>query len=222
MKWFWAIWLVAQDKGGVSATRLAKQLELGYRTAWTMLHKLRKAMGQHDAHYTLTGSIEMDDAYFGGSSTGKRGRGAANKTPVVVMVENRGEYAGFLAIKTLTAVDKQQVDAAALAKIVPGQHIHTDGLNAYNGLEALGHDHYAEIVPPHQAHEKLPWVHIAISNAKSFLLGTYHGVSHQYLQAYLDEFCYRFNRRSWEPTLTSRLLTACLLASPVTLAELKA
>jgi transposase-like protein/predicted RNA-binding Zn-ribbon protein involved in translation (DUF1610 family) len=171
VKWFWAIWMVAQDKGGISATRLSKQLELGYRTAWTMLHKLRKAMAQRDARYTLTGSIEMDDAYFGGPAAGKRGRGAANKTPAVVMVENRGEHAGFLAIKTLAAVDTQQVDAAASAKIAPAQHIHTDGLNAYNGLEALGHDHHAEIVPPHQAHEKLPWVHIAISNAKTFLLG---------------------------------------------------
>ncbi len=222
VKWFWAIWMVAQDKGGTSAMRLSKQLELSYRTAWTMLHKLRKAMAKRDAHYTLTGSIEMDDAYFGGQAAGKRGRGAANKTPAVVMVESCGEHAGFLAIKTVTTVDKQQVDAAASAKIAPGQHIHTDGLNAYNGLEALGHDHHAEIVPPSQAHEKLPWVHIAIANAKRFLLGTYHGVSHKYLQAYLDEYCYRFNRRSWEPTLTSRLLTACLVAKSITLAELMA
>ena len=223
VKWFWAIWMVAQDKGGTSAMRLSRQLGLGYRTAWTMLHKLRKAMGQRDAGYTLTGSIEMDDAYFGGAVAGKkRGRGTPNKTPVAVMVENRGKHAGFMAIRTLSTVNKQQVDAAANAKIAPGQQIHTDGLNAYNGLEALGHDHHAETVPPSQAHEKLPWVHIAISNAKRFLLGTYHGVSHKYLQAYLDEFCYRFNRRAWEPTLTSRLLTACMVANPVPLAELKA
>ncbi len=222
VKWFWAIWMVAQDKGGTSAMRLSRQLGLGYRTAWTMLHKLRKAMGQRDAGYSLTGSIEMDDAYFGGAVAGKkRGRGTPNKTPVAVMVENRGEHAGFLAIKTLSTVNKQQINAAS-AKIAPGQHIHTDGLNVYNDLRALGHDHHRETVPGNQACEKLPWVHIAISNAKRFLLGTYHGVSHKYLQAYLDEFCDRFNRRSWEPTLTSRLLTACLVANPVTLAELKA
>ncbi|MCZ6841301.1 MAG: transposase, partial [SAR324 cluster bacterium] len=86
---------------------------------------------------------------------------------------------------------------------------------------ALGHHHHAERVPREQAHQKLPWVHIAISNAKRFILGTYHGVSHKYLQAYLDEFCYRFNRRLWEQELTLRLLTACLAATPVTLAELK-
>ena len=222
LKWFWAIYLVGQDKGGVSAMRLSKQLELGYKTAWTMLHKLRKAMGQRDAGYALTGSIEMDEAYFGGAVAGKkRGRGTPHKTAVAVMVENRGEHAGFLAIKTLTSVGKQQINSAVSAKIAPGQFIHTDGLNVYNDLAALGHDHHAERVPREQAHEKLPWVHIAISNAKRFILGTYHGVSHKYLQAYLDEFCYRFNRRMWEQELSLRLLTACLAATPVTVAELK-
>ncbi len=222
VKWFWAIWMVAQDKGGTSAMRLSRQLDLSYRTAWTMLHKLRKAMAQRDAGYTLTGTIEMDEAYFGGAVAGKkRGRGTPNKTPVSVMVENRDEHAGFLAMTTLSAVSKQQINAAS-ARIAPGQHIRTDGLNVYNDLASLGHDHHRETIPRSEAHEKLPWVHIAISNAKRFMLGTYHGVSHKYLQAYLDEFCYRFNRRAWEPQLTSRLLTACLAAKPVTLAELKA
>jgi len=222
VKWFWAIWMVAQDKGGVSAMRLARQLDLRYRTAWTMLHKLRKAMGQRDAKYTLTGSIEMDDAFFGGAAAGKRGRGAANKTKVVVMVESRDEHAGFIGMKTVAKTDSAEIGAAAAAKIAPGQEIHTDGWRAYRTLEKLGHNHRPERVPPKESSEKLPWVHIAISNAKCFLLGTYHGVSHKYLQAYLDEFCYRFNRRAWEPTLTSRLLTACLTATPVTFAELKA
>ncbi len=221
-KWFWAIYLVSQDKGGVSAMRLSKQLELGYKTAWAMLHKLRKAMGQRDANYSLTGSIEMDEAYFGGSVAGKkRGRGTPNKTAVAVMVESRGDYAGFLALKTLSSVNKQQINSTVSAKIAPEQFIHTDGLNVYNDLTALGHEHFAERVPREQAHEKLPLVHIIISNAKRFILGTYHGVSHKYLQAYLDEFCYRFNRRWWEQELTLRLLTACVVAKPVTFAELR-
>src|SRR3990170_3820370 len=130
VKWFWAIWMVAQDNGGVSALRLARQLELRYRTAWTMLHKLRKAMGQRDATYTLTGSIEMDDAFFGGAAAGKRGRGAANKTKVVVMVESREEHAGFIGMKTVAKTDRAEIGAAATAKIEPGQEIHTAGLAA--------------------------------------------------------------------------------------------
>jgi transposase-like protein len=221
VKLFWALWMVSRDKGGTSAMRLSRQMGLSYRTARTMLHKLRKAMGQRDARYTLTGPIEMDDAYFGGKGNGKMGRGTA-KTPVVVMVEERGEHAGYIGINALTAASKPQLSAAAQEKIAPGRLVHTYCWTGCNGLAALGHDHHAEKVPPHQAHEKLPWVHIAISNAKTFLLGTYHGVSHKYLQTYLDEFCYRFNRRTWETTLTERLITACSVAKPVTLAELKA
>jgi len=221
LKWFWAIWLVAQDKGGASALRLSKQLEISYRTAWTMLHKLRKAMGQRDAIYSLTGLIEMDDAYIGGRGKGRRGRGTG-KTPVVVMVENRGERAGYIGIKAVTSTGGRPLSKAALEKIAPGQEIRTDGWSGYKGLAQLGYRHHAETTPGHLAHEKLPWVHIAISNAKRFVLGTYHGVSFKYLQAYLDEYCYRFNRRSWEPQLATRLLNACLVAKPVTLAELKA
>jgi transposase-like protein len=221
-KWFWAMWLVAQDKGGVSALRLSQQLELSYRAAWGLLHKLRKAMANRDAGYTLTGSIEMDDAFFGGPASGKRGRGAANKSKVVVMVENREERAGFIAMKTVPHVSSAEIGAAADAKIASGQHIRTDGHSAYRTLARQGHIHHAQSVPADKVRELLPWVHIAISNAKTFLLGTYHGVSHKYLQTYLDEFCYRFNRRTWEPTLTERLLSACSVAKPVTLAELKA
>jgi transposase-like protein len=221
VKWFWAMWLVAQDKGGISALRLARQLELSYRAAWTLLHKLRKAMAARDAGYTLTGSIEMDDAFFGGPASGKRGRGAANKTKVVVMVENRQERAGFIGMTTVSRVSSAEIGAAA-AKIAPGQEIRTDGHSAYRTLASLGHTHHAQPVPPDQARELLPWVRIAISNAKTFLLGTYHGVSHKYLQTCLDEFRYRFNRRAWEPTLTERLITACSAAKPLTLAELRA
>jgi transposase-like protein len=221
VKWYWAIWLVAQDKGGVSAMRLAKHLEVSYRTAWTMLHKLRKAMGQRDARYTLTGSVEMDEAYVGGRGKGRTGRGTG-KTPVVVMVENRGERAGFIGIKVVTSTGSRPLSKAALEKIAQGHEIRTDGWSGYKGLTGLGYRHHAETTPGHLAHEKLPWVHIAISNAKRFVLGTYHGVSFKYLQAYLDEYCYRFNRRTWEPQLATRLLTACLVAKPVTLAELRA
>ena len=222
VKWFWAIWLVSQDKGGISAMRLAKQLRLGYRTAWTILHKLRKAMRERDARYTLTGSIEMDDAFFGGAASGKRGRGAPNKSKVVVMVEDEGERAGYLAMKVVPTVNAEQIQAAAEAKIQPGQDIHTDGLHAYRVLERTGHHHHPQVVPPKQASEILPWVHIVISNAKRYLLGTFHGVSPKYLQAYLDEFSYRFNRRFREAELPARLMAACMSAKPVTLAELKA
>ncbi len=220
LKWFWAIYLVSQDKGGVSALRLAKQLELGYKTAWSMLHKIRNAMAQRDSQYTLSGLIEMDDAFFGGAAKGRRGRGAANKSTVLVMVESKEEHAGFIAMQTVESMERQQVEAVVKERIAPAQRIRTDGYQSYSQLSTLGHQHDGSPVPATQAAEELPWVHTAISNAKRFLLGTYHGVSHKHLQRYLDEFCYRFNRRTWEKQLTDRLLTACIQAKPITYAEL--
>ncbi len=222
LKWFWAIYLASQDKGGVSAMRLSKQLELGYKTAWAMLHKIREAMAQRDNGYTLSGFIEMDDAFFGGAAKGRRGRGAANKTPVLVMVESKGEHAGFIAMQTVESLERPQIETLVKKHIDPAQRIRTDGYKSYAGLTEMGHFHDGTPVPPKKASEDLPWVHTAISNAKRFLLGTYHGVSHKHLQRYLDEFCYRFNRRAWEKQITLRLLTACVLANPVTFAELKA
>ncbi len=222
VKWFWAIYLASQDKGGVSAMRLAKQLELGYKTAWLMLHKIRRAMAQRDSRSTLSGFIEMDDAFFGGAHPGKRGRGAGNKSIVLVMIESKAEHAGFISMQTLDSMKRTEVEPVVKDQIEPGQTIRTDGFKSFLHLSELGHQHIGTPVPSQQAAEELPWVHLAISNAKRFLLGTYHGVSHKHLQRYLDECCYRFNRRSWEKQLTSRLLTACLYAKPITFAELKA
>ena len=222
VKWFWAIYLVSQDKGGVSAMRLSKQLHLGYKTAWLILHKIRNAMGQRDSRYTLSGFIEMDDAFFGGAHPGKRGRGAANKSTVLVMVESKEEHAGFISMQIVASMQHIDIEPVIKKKIEPKQTIRTDGHKSFHYLAESGHEHIGTPVPPKQAAEDLPWVHIAISNAKTFLLGTYRGVRHKHLQRYLDEFCYRFNRRSWEKQLTSRLMTACLYANPITFAELKA
>ncbi len=202
--------------------RLSKQLELGYKTAWAMLHKIRKAMAQRDSDYTLSGFIELDDAFFGGAAKGRRGRGAANKTTVLVMVESKDEHAGFIAMQSVASMEKPLVEKLVKKHIAPAQRIRTDGYKSYAGLTEMGHQHDGTPVPPNKASENLPWVHIAISNAKRFLLGTYHGVSHKHLQSYLDEFCYRFNRRAWEKQITLRLLTACVFGNPITYAELKA
>ncbi|MEE8436052.1 MAG: IS1595 family transposase [bacterium] len=180
-----------------------------------------KAVAQRDSGYTLSGFIEMDDAFFGGAAKGRRGRGAANKTPVLVMVESKGEHAGFIAMQTIESMERQKVETLVEKHIAPAQEIRTDGFKSFAGLTGMGHRHDGNPVPAKKASEDLPWVHTAISNAKRFLLGTYHGVSHKHLQRYLDEFCYRFNRRSWEKQITLRLLTACIFANPITYAELR-
>ncbi len=153
LKWFWAIYMASQDKGGVSAMRLSKQLELGYKTAWAMLHKIRKAMGQRDNQYTLSGSIEMDDGFFGGTGKGKRGRGATNKTTVMVMVESKDDKAGYIAMQTMPTVNHERVAKLSQRHIEPGQKIRTDGLRAFSILGASCYQHDCRPIPGKQAHE---------------------------------------------------------------------
>ena len=219
LKWFWAVYLVGSDKRGCSATQLSKKIAVSYPTAWLIIHKIRKAMQDRDAPYKLNHFIEMDDAYFGSTSKGKRGRGASNKSKVVIAVENRGNYAGHATMHVVDHIDFDNLTEFVNNHIEPHQIIKTDAYPSYNFLRK-NYYHQKEIVKAHEAMKKLPWVHILIGNAKSFIRGTYHGVSHKYLQQYLGEFCFRFNRRFTEYQLTDRILYACLNTHKFTLAEL--
>ncbi len=218
-QWFWALFLVGTDKRGCSANRHAKLIGVHYATAWLMIHKIRKAMRDRDARYKLTHIIEMDDSYFGPSAAGKRGRGAANKSTVVVAVENRGTAPGYAAMEVIDSMHSKNLRDFAFRYIEDDQTIKTDKYPSYNILDVAFY-HFGDIVKPQEAMEKLPWVHILIGNAKSFIRGTYHGVSHKHLQPYLSEFCYRFNCRFNEFQITDRLLTACLSTSTITHTEL--
>ena len=215
-KWFWAIYLMASDKGGISALRLAKQIGVSWITAHRMLRKIRIAMGHRDSVYRLHDLVEIDDALVGGRKPGKRGRGAEGKVPVLVAVENRDSGAGFIAMQQVPAVTKETVAGFVKGHLPPSQLVRSDKLAALGAIGKTQH-HAARVTPPDKAGEWLPWVHVAIGNLKAFLLGTYHGVSSKHLQEYLNEFCYRFNRRAWEPELPMRLLNACLTHSQVKL-----
>jgi transposase-like protein len=215
VKWFWAIYLMASDKGGVSALRLAQQIEVSWLTAHRMLRKIRQAMGHRDSLYRLGDLIEVDDALVGGRHTGgKRGRGAEGKTPVLVAVENRDEKAGHVAMEAVASVTQEAVRAFAKRHFNPAQLVRSDALASLSSLGETQH-HVARVTPAGKAGEWLPWVHITIGNLKAFLLGTYHGVSGKYLQEYLNEFCYRFNRRRVLHELPLRLLNACVTHVPI-------
>ena len=218
-KWFWAMYLVGSDKRGCSAKRLEKMIDVHYATAWLMIHKIRKAMRDRDSLYRLSDLIEMDDSYFGGATSGKRGRGAANKSIVLVAVENRGTAPRYAAMEVAESMESKHLKDFVFRHIGDEHTIKTDGYSSYTTLDGT-FNHLGEIIKPQDAMKKLPWVHILIGNAKSFIRGTYHGVSHKHLQPYLDEFCYRFNRRFNEFLMTDRLLTACLTTSTITYAEL--
>ncbi len=218
VKWFWAIFLVASDKGGLSALRASKLLGVSWPTAHNILSKIRTAMAHRDSIYRLGRMIEFDDTYVGGKRTGKRGRGAAGKRPVLVAVETRDKTAGFVAMQAVDSVSKETVRQFLAQHLKPGQTVKTDAFPALNVVNET-QTHEKKVTPPEKVSEWLPLVHIVIGNMKTFINGTFHGVSSIHLQEYLNEFCYRFNRRFWEPELPMRLLNACLAHAPVRQAE---
>ncbi len=214
-KWFAAIYLVGTDKGGISALRLSKMIGVEWRTARLMLQKLRAAMADRDRRYLLDGLIELDDTYVGGKRPGKRGRGAQGRKPVLFAVQNNGQGAGFMHARVVDSVNSQTVEQFC-SRLCAGASVRSD---AFSGLRVISksHEHYPKVTPPDQVADWLPLVHIVISNLKTFLLGTFHGVSHQYMQEYVDEFVYRFNRRRWEKQIPLRLLQAAVDTSPMRL-----
>lgn len=226
VKWFWAIYLLGTDKRGYSALALSRKLNIGIKCAWMMLHKIRKAMEARDAEYQLAGLIQVDDAFFnGGVNKGgdKRGRGTS-KVPVLVMAATRNEAITFAKMEVLESVDGAHVEGILERHVKQGQHIKSDGLPVFNVVKAMGHTHSTEVVYPKQGRpnfDALKWVNILVSNAKAFILGTYHGVQKKHLQRYLNEFCYRFNRRFWAEQGFDRLLLACANVNTITYAELR-
>ncbi len=213
-KWFWAIYFMGSDKGGISAVRLSQLIEVNWRTARLLLKKLRKAMGHKDNLYALHGTIEVDDALVGGKHAGKRGRGAEGKTAVLIACESREKRAGYIAMNAVDSVNHSTVASFVKNTIANDQIVHSDALSALNIISKTQH-HEARVTPANKVDGWLPWVHIAIGNLKTFLLGTFHGVSGKYLQEYLDEFCYRFNRRFFEKEIPNRLLNLAIIHAPL-------
>src|SRR5690349_7383945 len=203
-KWFLAAYLVTSSKGGIAATELRRQLGLGsYQTAWTWLHKLRKAMVRPDRR-PLAGRVEADESYVGGPRPGKRGRGAAGKTLVAGAVEaGRGEARcrrlGRLRLAVVPDASAASLEGFLGAAVATPAAVATDGWAGYAGLPAEGYAH--EPIDPGASGGgpalRLPGIHLVFGLAKRWLLGTHHGaVSPKHLPAYLDEYVFRFNRRT--------------------------
>lgn len=224
-KWFLAIYLLATTKKTLSSAELSRQLGIVPQTAWTMRRKIMQAMSRRDNELMLLGLVEMDEAYVGGKKPGKRGRGAEGKTPVAVMAaRSSGGGLSQAHMQVVERVDGLCLGEAAASAVAPGAFILTDGLRAYGRLNKLGY-HHAPVVQgdPKRAAELLPWVHVVIGNFKRWILDVFHGVSPKHLQSYLDEFCYRLNRRRVRTDLFRRVLNRCLLyTEPVTYAQLTA
>jgi transposase-like protein len=196
-QWFWAAYLVSTQTPGFSALQLQRQLGLRrYETAWAMLQKLRRAMVRPDRD-PLKDKVEVDETYIGGPEAGLRGgRHVIDKAIVVGAVEVRGKASGRVRLKVVPDVSGRSLTGFVKANVAPGALVLTDGWQSYDPLSRMGYRHRARTQgDPRRAAKILPRIHRVFGNLKTWLRGTHHGVGHAHLQAYLDEYTFRFNRR---------------------------
>jgi transposase-like protein len=195
--WFRAMWQVTSQKQGASALGVQRVLGLGsYKTAWAMLHKLRRAMVR-PGRDRLAGTIEVDEAYWGAEEAGTKGRRTESKALVVVAAQEDGDKIGRVRMRRVPDLTKATLHGFIQQSIEPGSLVRTDGLSAYCGLKGYRHEPVAIIRTGKTGSEMLPRVHQVIALVKRWLLGTHHGaIGHDHLDYYLDEFTFRFNRRT--------------------------
>jgi transposase-like protein len=219
--WFQTMWWVTTQKNGASALGLQRVLGLQtYETAWTMLHKLRRAMVR-PGRDLLTGRVEVDECYVGGLEEGLPGRLNLDKALVVVAAQEDGPRIGRIRMHQILNASADSLIPFVEDSIAPGSIIHTDGWPGYLPLESKGYKHDVTIVTRKKktASELLPRVHQVVALLKRWLMGTHQGaVSHKHLDYYLDEFTFRFNRRRSRSRgkLFFRLAQQAVSVGPVT------
>ena len=197
--WFFAMWFVTSQKHGANALGLQKVLGLGsYNTAWTWLHKLRRAMVR-PGRDLLTGSVEVDETYIGGLGAKVRGRGAKRKTIVVIAVEVRGRYSGRVRMSVIPDVSATSLHDFILNNVDIGSEVRSDGWTGYKGIEPLGYKHIVTNISASEdpAHVIMPRVHRVASLLDRWWLGIHQGaIRPSHLDYYLDEYTFRYNRRT--------------------------
>lgn len=226
--WFHIMWWVVAQKTGASAYNLKDFMGFGsYETAWLWLHKLRRAMVR-DGREKLTGTVEVDETYIGGqeTGTGKQGRGAEEKSLVVVATECIGKQIGRVRFKIIQEASKENLIGFINDNVEHGSTIITDGWSGYASLSQ--NKEYENIVKVisgsgKQAHELLPHVHMVDSLVKRWINGTHQGkISQKHLEYYLDEFAFRFNRKlsTHRGKLFFRLMQQAVSTLPLTYKEI--
>lgn len=225
--WFIAMHLITSTKKSFSAKELQRQIgHKRYEPIWAMAHKLRLVMGMRDDKYKLDGQVELDDGFFetvsitrDKSEPLKRGRGSQRQTTVLVSAESRPVEDGvnskkystnkkvkFIKMKVVRSLKMENITPAVEEMIERGSKIVSDGSTSYNGLKE-NYDLESKVIGKKEINVVLPWVHKAIGNAKRLFLDVHHRIDDDFLQSYLNEFCYKFNRRYFD-NLFDRLLVA--------------
>jgi len=219
--WFEAAWHVTTAKNGLSAKTLERTLGVSYRVAWTMLQRYRVAMVDTERK-PLSGNVEVDETLLGGvQQGGKRGRGTS-KSIVVIAVEIK-QPKGFGRVRMRHVPDASGASLLPFVcdVVVPGAVVHTDGWDGYNGLSKHGYTQTKTILSSSDspAHVAMPGVHRVASLLKRWILGTHQGsFVPVHLQSYLEEFTFRFNRRTSRSRglVFRRLLEQAVVIGPVT------
>jgi transposase-like protein/DNA-directed RNA polymerase subunit RPC12/RpoP len=225
--WFIAIHLLTSTKKSFSAKELQRQLgHKRYEPVWNMLHKLRQIMGKRDELYRLSDTIELDEGFFSTETDEdekdnplKRGRGSQKKSKVLVMIESKPiegkttktgkpRQAGHLKMIVINDLKSSTITPVVQKNVSDESSINSDSSTSYVKLKNIVKEHRPQVIPKKETGKILPWVHIAISNAKRMLLDIFHDIKPEYLQNYLNEFCYKFNRRYFGENLFDRLMIA--------------
>lgn len=225
--WLITIHLLTATKHTFSALEIQKQLgHKRYQPIWEMVHKLRDAMGKRDAEYNLAGYVELDEGFFTTETPKdlkgkklKQGSGSERKAKVMVMAESapvenpkpnrKAKRVGHIKMFVIPDGRKETLTKVATANIHPKAHVTMDAISTHGDIERRFDSHVEKLVSQEEIDRVLPWVHTTIANAKMLLVDTYHGIKEEYLQEYLNEFCYKFNRRYFGEDLFDRVVDLC-------------
>lgn len=225
--WFIAMHLLTSTKKSFSAKEVQRQLgHKRYEPIWAMLHKIRSVMGLRDDNYKLNGEVELDEGFFTTVSITrdkneplKRGRGSQRQTSVLVSVESKPvtdsrnekyttkKEVKFLKMKVVSSLKKETIKGLVDDIVEQGTKIVADGSNSYNDLTE-DYEVESNVIPKKEINTILPWVHKAISNSKRLLLDVHHRIDDDFLQNYLNEFCYKFNRKYFENQFDRLMIAA--------------
>jgi transposase-like protein len=223
--WFLAMWELTSQKYGANALGLQRVLGLGcYVTAWAWLHKLRRAMVR-PGRDRLHGCVEVDESYVGGEESGVKGRKTIKKAIVAIAVELPDSGIGRIRLRHVPDLSSKSLQTFVTDVVDHGSTVRTDGLSSYAGLNSLRFKHDAHVLSDSRdpAHVQMPSVHRIASLLKRWLLGTLQGsVTKEHLPYYLDEFTFRFNRRTSKARgmLFYRLVEQAVLAGHVSTRQL--
>jgi transposase-like protein/ribosomal protein L37AE/L43A len=217
--WFRAMYLVTQSKQGISSIELGRRLGVTQTTAWTLKHKLAQVMIERNAARRLKGKVQIDDAYIGGARPGRRGRGAAGKTPFVAAVATTHDgKPDQIILRRVVGFRKVAIGKLAHTALAPDADVVSDGLGCFSAVTGAGCTHVPVNTgsgPKAAKRPEFKWVNTVLGNIKAAMLGTYRAVRAKHVPRYLAEFEYRFNRRYQLETMIARLAYVSVRTAPM-------